>query len=161
MHSMEPRVSDSQWAAMERHLYARPKRPFLRRERKGGRPPVSDRCCFDALLRLVLLRGTWRGIPRNMGHWTTIYRRIMRWHTRGELDLIWRAYLRSLRPVELAQIGPLVDTRTHTRPQWWFTLDYIYRLEFGQPARPDIASLVTAGSLDELRQLFGELDWEE
>src|SRR6185503_3509912 len=80
---METRLTDSQWSSLSIVLGPTRKKPILRRQRKGGRPAAPDRACFDGLLELVVRGTAWRRLPEELGHWTTIRRRIISWYRCG------------------------------------------------------------------------------
>ena len=151
-------LRESDWLLIEGVLGPKPKRPFLRRKRKGGRPRTSDRDCFNGLLALIHLRASWRRLPTELGHWTTIRRRILSWYRCGRLDHLWRAYLSTLRRSDLERLGPLLAARDRRPPLWWFTLDYIYRLEFAPP-KPRAHALPETE--EEAERLYGPIDWED
>ncbi len=60
-------VTDEQWDLLKEYWPA-PKPPKTR-----GRPPVDQRRMCNALLYFVRGGCAWRMMPRNFGHWETIY----------------------------------------------------------------------------------------
>lgn len=80
-------LTDAQWAVLEPHLLAT-------RESRRGRPIVlGQRRVIDALLYVVKTGCQWRQLPREFGHWMTIYSHYRRLRERG----IWDRMLTVLR----------------------------------------------------------------
>lgn len=62
--------------------------PFLPR---GGRPPkYENKEVLDAVLYLLKSGCAWRQLPKEYGHWHTIYTRFKRWSEAGIIDRVFR-----------------------------------------------------------------------
>lgn len=85
-------VSDQPWAKIHEQLPSR-KRPWRRRDRKGGRPPAEDRQCFEGILWILWTGAPWSELPRRYGPQSTVHRRLQRWTADGTLERLWRAFL--------------------------------------------------------------------
>jgi transposase len=83
-------VTDRQWKAIEAHL---PKRAA---NRKGGRPAVSDRKCFEGILWILWTGAPWSELPAQYGSKSTVHRRLKTWAESGLLLDLWRAFLNQL-----------------------------------------------------------------
>jgi transposase len=70
-------LTDAQFAAIE---------PLLPPKR---RPPThTRRQVLDAILFLLSSGCSWRQLPKEYGHWHTIYTRFKRWNEAGVLDRV-------------------------------------------------------------------------
>lgn len=83
-------VTDRQWQAIEPHL---PKRAV---SRKGGRPAVSERKCFEGILWILWTGAPWSELPAQYGSKSTVHRRLQAWAESGVLLNLWRAFLNQL-----------------------------------------------------------------
>jgi transposase len=63
---------------------------------KGGRPPVSDRRCFEGILWILWTGAPWSELPRRYGSPSTCWRRLTQWEESGVLLQLWRAFLAQL-----------------------------------------------------------------
>lgn len=125
-------VSDAQWESLARQ-FCRPLPVSRARRRRGGRPPLPDRTCFNAMLWHVTMDGTWRGLPKEYGSPRVVIPRLYDWERSKLLMRLWRVYLDSIPLHELRHIGALFRHRfNRSRPFWQGALEYIYRLEFSQ-----------------------------
>lgn len=126
-----------QWPRIEPHLPPK-NRPWRKADRKGGRPPVSDRLCFEALVWLVLTDGTWKNLPKRFCHWRTAQRRLKEWRKRGQLERMWRAFLKSLWVEERLKVERALGlTGTRRRAPWRFQLDVRSEKENLRRRRPN------------------------
>jgi transposase len=127
-------LTQGQWLALKRQL-GRPAPVTRARRRLGGRPRLTDKACFEALLWIVLTGGTWRRLPKRFGSSRAIIPRIYAWESSRVLTRLWRAYLRELPPGYRREIDAAMkrfDARL--RPMWQWPLEYVYRLEFKPPS---------------------------
>jgi transposase len=88
----EPLLDDERWDLIK-GCFPEAKPPRRRRGRKGGRPPLPARLCFEALLRHLAGGRPWRGLPASFGSSRTVQRRLDLWLTQGSLRAAWRRYL--------------------------------------------------------------------
>ena len=70
-------LTDAQFAVIE---------PFLPREYRP--PKYSGRQVLDAVLYMLSSGCTWRQLPKDYGHWHTIYTRFKRWSESGVMDRV-------------------------------------------------------------------------
>ncbi len=70
-------LTDSQFAAIE---------PLLPPKRRP--PKYTHRQVLDAVLYLLTSGCSWRSLPKEYGHWHTIYMRFKRWSESGVLDRV-------------------------------------------------------------------------
>lgn len=83
-------VSDKQWELIKQHL------PKRRRSRKGGRPPLDDRKCFEGILWILWAGAPWSELPGKYGSKSAVHRRLSEWAESGVLLNLWRAFLDQL-----------------------------------------------------------------
>ena len=57
--------------------------------RQRGNVSVSNVCVLNAILYVAEHGCKWRGLPRHLGNWHTIYTRMNRWSKAGVLDRIF------------------------------------------------------------------------
>ncbi len=76
-------LSDEQWALIQPLLP--PEKPPI------GRPSISHRRFFNALLWLVRTGAAWRDLPAEFGSWKTIATRFYRWRRNGTLFKTFKA----------------------------------------------------------------------
>jgi transposase len=83
-------VDDAFWAVLEPLL---PNRPA----RRIGRPPVSDRAAFTAIVFVLLTGVPWRMVPKEIGcSGVTAWRRLRDWQAAGVWERLHRELLRRL-----------------------------------------------------------------
>jgi transposase len=70
-------LTDAQFAAIE---------PLLPPKRRP--PTYTHRQVLDAILFLLSSGCSWRQLPREYGHWHTVYTRFKRWSDAGVLDRV-------------------------------------------------------------------------
>jgi|Tabmets5t2r1_1033131.scaffolds.fasta_scaffold92550_2 transposase len=83
-----------QWAAIRIHL------PALKVSRRGGRPRIPDRRCFEGILWVLWTGAQWSELPRRYGSPSTCWRRLKQWEEMGVLLKLWRAFLAQLNDQE-------------------------------------------------------------
>jgi transposase len=87
-------VTDAQWAQIARHL------PRRKANLRGGRPPTSDRKCFDGILWILWTGAPWKALPREYGTPVTNWRLLRKWEEDGTFLELWRAFLAQLNDQE-------------------------------------------------------------
>lgn len=80
-------VTDKQWEKIRIHIPARTER------KKGGRPPVDDRKCFDGILWIAWTGAPWSALPKEYGSSSTCWRRLRDWEEQDVFLNLWRALL--------------------------------------------------------------------
>ncbi|MBI4375675.1 MAG: transposase [Elusimicrobia bacterium] len=95
-------LSNLQWTQLARNLPPPKREPKLKHLRKGGRPRHDDRLCFEALLWLLAHGASWRRLPQDFGHRSTLHERISQWAFSGLLARLWIHYLSQQSPNEIA-----------------------------------------------------------
>src|SRR5215213_8081311 len=83
-------VTDKQWKLIEAQL------PRRKRSRCGGRPPLSDRQCFEGILWILWTGAPWSELPPRYGSKSAVHRRLSGWAESGVLLNLWRAFLDQL-----------------------------------------------------------------
>ena len=89
-------LTDKEWNVLRRHIPTR-KRPWRKRQRKGGKPAAGDRQCFEASIWLMAHDAPLRALPPGLGSRSTTQRRLEQWCLRAILWRLWRDYL-EMRP---------------------------------------------------------------
>ena len=84
------KLTDVQWARLVEHLPAR------KPSRRGGRPRIDDRKCFEGILWILWTGAPWSELPRRYASPTTCWRRLRTWEENGTLLRLWRAFLADL-----------------------------------------------------------------
>jgi transposase len=84
-------VDDGFWGeVLERLLPARP-------PRRTGRPPVSDRAAFPAIVFVLVTGVSWRMVPKEIGcSGVMAWRRLPDWQAAGVWERVHRELLRRL-----------------------------------------------------------------
>ncbi len=117
-----------------RVLLPRPKKPFLRAERKGGRPRNSDVRNFEAILWIFRTNCPWTALPERFGSQRTVFRRLLCWQRDGNLRRLWECYLSHLGREDFEGWWKVLErNRLSRQPLWKFELDYIYSMRAGRP----------------------------
>jgi len=83
-------VTDAQWERIRVHL------PPAQRHRKGGRPRLDDRRCFEGILWVLWTGAPWSALPARYGSKSTVHRRLAQWTAEETLLNLWRAFLAQL-----------------------------------------------------------------
>lgn len=89
------KVTDAQWEKVQEQLPVR-KKPWRKKDRKGGRPPLDDRKCFEGILWILWTGAQWSELPPRYGSKSAVHRRLLKWTDDGTLERIWRAFLAQL-----------------------------------------------------------------
>jgi transposase len=84
------RVDDAFWAVLEPLLLERPLQ-------RTGRPRVSDRAAFTAIVFVLLTGVPWRMVPKEIGcSGVSAWRRLRDWQAAGVWERLHREMLRRL-----------------------------------------------------------------
>lgn len=83
--ALRPRLSDEQWAHIERSIPLPP---------AGGRSRTDNRTVIEAIL-LVIHGHSWSSLPSDLGSPATAWRRLREWEQAGAWADIWQAILES------------------------------------------------------------------
>lgn len=94
------RITDEQWALIEPHLPALPRRKDGR-----GRPWRSDRECLDGILWILKTGAQWKALPKEFPGYATCWRRLRMWEERDVWKDVWRAVLGALDEKGLLEWG--------------------------------------------------------
>jgi transposase len=89
-------VTDDQWELLHPLLPERTWRPG-----GPGRPPCDMRRLLNGILYLDKTGCQWRLVPKEFGHWSTIYSYFKRWRRDG----VWAHVMAVLRQVERRYLG--------------------------------------------------------
>ena len=76
-------LTDAQWRRIERLVPGK----------KGdkGRPGEDNRLFVDAVLWLARAGAPWRDLPKEFGHWNSVFQRFRRWAKKGVWERIFNA----------------------------------------------------------------------
>lgn len=80
-------VSDEFWERVE------PLIPPAPSHAKGGRPRMSDRKAFEAMIYVLRTGIQWNALPREMGASSTVHERFQEWERAGFFERLWEAQL--------------------------------------------------------------------
>ena len=80
MKKRQKLLTDEQWELIEPLL---PKR--RQRRDKRGRPPASNRACFEGILWILQTGAAWRFLPDEFPSPSTCWRRLQQWQERRRL----------------------------------------------------------------------------
>jgi len=80
-------VSDEFWERVE------PLVPEAPSHARGGRPRISDRKAFEAMVYVLRTGIQWNALPREMGASSTVHERFQEWERAGFFEELWRAGL--------------------------------------------------------------------
>jgi transposase len=83
-------LTKQQWEAIRVHL------PQPKGSRRGGRPRVENRRCFEGILWSLWTGAPWSELPRRYGSPSTCWRRLKQWEETGVLLKLWRVFLAQL-----------------------------------------------------------------
>jgi len=88
-------LTDRQWEEVRKIIPPR-KKPWLKKDRKGGRPPADDRKCFNGILWILRTGAHWEELPERFGKKSTVHLRLQKWTEDGTLEKLWRTFLAQL-----------------------------------------------------------------
>ena len=101
------RLTDEQWAVLG---------PLVPANKPGGRPPkYRRRDLLDAIIYVVRQGCTWRALPQEFPHWSTVFWYFQEWQLDGTWDRIEDALRRMVRRAEGRAEAPsagVVDSQT-------------------------------------------------
>ena len=89
------KLTDRQWEEVRKALPTR-KKPWRKKDRKGGRPPADDRKCFEGILWILRTGAPWDELPERCGKRSTVHARLKKWAEDGTLEKLWRTFLAQL-----------------------------------------------------------------
>jgi len=84
------RLTDEQWARIKPHL------PKPKKGRKGGRPRVDDRGCFEGCLWILRTGARWKDLPKEYPSPATCWRRLAEWERNDVWLDLWRGFITQL-----------------------------------------------------------------
>ena len=76
-------LNDAQWAMMEPHCLGRKSDP--------GRTGSDARKFVEAVLWIARTGAPWRDLPKEFGHWATVFKRFRRWLASGVFQRMFDA----------------------------------------------------------------------
>src|SRR6202162_5337968 len=88
MKKRQKLLTDEQWELIEPLVPKRRLRPD-----KRGRPPASNRACFEGILWILQTGAAWRFLPDEFPSPSTCWRRLKQWEEEGVWLNAWRALL--------------------------------------------------------------------
>ncbi|SRR6266567_1753513 len=91
MKDRQKLLTDEQWELVGALLPPRRQRPDRR-----GRPPASNRACFEGILWILQTGAAWRFLPDKFPSPSTCWRRIKQWEDGGVWLNAWRTLLGAL-----------------------------------------------------------------
>ena len=80
-------VTDRHWALISGKIKG---------QGKMGRPRRDDRECLNGIIHVLVSGCKWNDLPRDYGHYSTVWRRLKLWCKDGTLLVIWRHVLGQL-----------------------------------------------------------------
>ena len=80
-------VSDEFWERVE------PLIPPTPSHAEGGRPRISDRKAFEAMVYVLRTGIQWNALPREMGASSTVHERFQEWERAGFFERLWEEEL--------------------------------------------------------------------
>jgi hypothetical protein len=88
-------LRDEQWELIE-PLFPKPKR----RADGRGRPPASNRACFEGILWILQTGAAWRFLPDEYPSPSTCWRRLQPWQELEEMEQVvpWRKLCALIEP---------------------------------------------------------------
>ena len=78
-------ITDEIWEAI-RHRFPEGKKPG---QRGGSRPKYDNRVVLEATLWIARTGSPWRDLPKEFGHWNSIYHRFNEWCQNGVFNETW------------------------------------------------------------------------
>ena len=96
----ETDLTDEQWEVLSPLLPAQQWRPG-----GPGRPPCDRQRVINGILYVNKTGCQWRMLPKDFGHWETVYGYFRRWRREG----VWQRVMTALRQVERRCQGRLAE----------------------------------------------------
>lgn len=112
-------LDDARWDLIK-SCFPEAKPPRRRRDRKGGRPPLPTRQCFEALLWHLASGRPWASLPGRFGSARTVQRRLDRWLEQGSLQTAWRRYLETSPDRTSRGWSALLRSRPGKKRGFWY-----------------------------------------
>ena len=145
-------LTDTQWEKVKVHL-PQPKRPWKKKDRKGGRPRLDNRKCFEGILWILWTGAPWSELPEEYGAKSAVHRRLQQWARDGTLENLWRAFLSQLQDKDhirwnecfvdgtfaSAKKGGLKSEKQNAgreRSLWYWLMARVLRSDFTWTRRP-------------------------
>lgn len=146
MSRHDSELTDEQWNKIAPHL---PKAPPARR---GGRPRVDDRRCFEGILWVLRSGARWKDLPAQYPSPSTCWRRLRDWEEQDVWLAIWRKFLGELdeagrldweetfadgsfAPAKKGAPASERPNAARVRSGWWWQAAKVFLWEFNFPAR--------------------------
>lgn len=146
MSRHDSELTDEQWNKIAPHL---PKAPPTRR---GGRPMVDDRRCFEGILWVLRSGARWKDLPAQYPSPSTCWRRLRDWEEQDVWLAIWRKFLGELdeagrldweetfadgsfAPAKKGAPASERPNAARVRSGWWWQAAKVFLWEFNFPAR--------------------------
>lgn len=146
------KLTEKQWGKVQAQLPVR-KKPWRKKDRKGGRPPADDRQCFEGILWILWTGAPWSELPPRYGAKSTVHLRLQQWTENGILEKMWRAFLAQLNQkgqirwnecfidgtFASAKKGGLKSARpsaARERSLWYWLMARVLRSDFTWTRRP-------------------------
>lgn len=115
------------WYLMTRR-YPKPKRPWRRRDRKGGRPRLDPRLTFSGILWKLRSGATWSRMPKRFGSARTVQRRLAHLLYNYRLQNLFRRMLECGGDGLLGRWEDCFNAHRYRRDFWWvYFLEEEYR----------------------------------
>ena len=86
----KPQLTDEQWLLIA-DLFPEP-----RMTRRGGRPRVASRPCFEGILWILRSGARWKDLPTRFPSPATCWRRLKEWTESGAFQKAWKRLLGKL-----------------------------------------------------------------
>jgi hypothetical protein len=83
-------INNDQWKLLK------PLLPELKRNPKGGRPPIDNRLILEGILWILRTGARWQDLPDQYPSPSTCWRRLRLWEDQGVWLDIWRKFLSML-----------------------------------------------------------------
>jgi len=143
MKQRQKLLRDEQWKLIE-PLFPQPRR----RRDKRGRPPASNRACFEGILWVLQTGAAWRFLPDEFPSPSTCWRRLQQWQEQGVWLDAWRALLAGLdeegllrwdetfldgsfAPAKKGALRSVKPSVARERSGWYWQTVKVFRWEFG------------------------------
>ena len=143
MKKRQKLLTDEQWELIEL-LFPKAKR----RADGRGRPPRSNRDCFEGILWVLQTGAAWRFLPDEYPSPSTCWRRLQQWQEEGVWLEAWRALLAGLdeegllrwdetfldgsfAPAKKGAAPSVKPSAARERSGWYWQTVKVFRWEFG------------------------------
>jgi transposase len=147
MSRHDPELTDEQWNKIASLL------PKPKASRRGGRPRVEDRRCFEGILWVLRSGARWKDLPAQYPSPSTCWRRLRDWEEQDVWLAIWRKFLGELdeagrldweetfadgsfAPAKKGAIALERPNAERVRSGWWWQAAKVFLWEYNLPARP-------------------------